>query len=288
MISAKAPEVYSTGMRALWMCATATVRVARCAVVLMLVNCSAAATSIVALVDSNRILFAADTHGDKLDPASASSDESECKIVPLGNAAFALTGNMDYVRHQPDDPVASWDSRSDAREAYTAQSGDLIATAADWASRAKRHYLAFYFANPARVKQLAKANDQNILLIGMIVGFRSNKAMLIMQMVYLDEHQASPILDKQVVLPVRKLPYTSNAITQDLIEGHSARTKTADAAWLTKMRSIPPSSRAFRRIEFLIQETAKYDKAVGTRVNVLEVFPHQNPRWIQDFTCRAN
>jgi hypothetical protein len=272
------------------MCRTATVQVARarCAVVLVLLNCPAVATSIVALLDSGRILFAADTHGDKLDPASKRSDETECKIVPLGNAAFALTGNMDYVRNQPDDPIASWDSRSDAREAYALQSGDLIATAADWASRAKRHYLSFYFANRVRVAQLAKANDQNILLVGMFVGFRGGEATLIMEIVYLDEHQSAQILDKHVVLPARTLPYTSNAITQDLIEGHSARTKTSAAAWLTKVRSIPPANRAFRRIEFLIQETAKYDKAVGARVNVVEIFPDKNPRWIQNFTCRAN
>ena len=131
-------------------------------------------------------------------------------------------------------------------------------------------------------------NDHNILIVGMFVGFRGSEAMLVIEMVYLDEHQLLPILDKQAVLPTRKLPYTSNAITQDLIEGHSERKKTVDAAWVRKMKTMPPSKRSFRWIEFLIQETAKYDKAVGIRVNVLEVLPHQNPRWLQDFTCRTN
>ena len=265
---------------------TVPVRVTGCAVLLLLLNGSVGATSIVAQVDPDRILFAADTHGDKLDPDSKSSNETECKIVPLGNAAFALTGNMDYVRHQLNDPIASWDSRSDAREAYTEQSGDLVATANDWATRAKRHYSSFYLANPARVKQLAKANDQNILLVGMFVGFQGGKALLLFEFVYLDEHGLQPILRKQLVLPARKLPYSSNGITQDLIDGHSERAKSAEAAWLKKSSSIPFSTRAFRRLEFVIQVTAKYDETVGTRVNVLEIFPHEGPRWLQNFTCQ--
>jgi hypothetical protein len=267
---------------------TIRVQVARYTVLWMLVNSSGATTSLVALLDSRRIFLAADVHGEKYDPASTSGEENECKIIPLGNAAFALTGNMDYVRHRADDPVASWDSRSDVREAYSEQSGNIVATAAAWASRAKHHYSSFYSANPVRVKQLAMANDQNALLLGMFVWFRSHQAMLLMEQVYLDENQSPPILDRQVVLPMRKLPYTSNAITHELIEGHSARTSTADAAWQKKMRSIPVSERVFKRMEFVIQETAKYDKTVGTRVNVLEVFPHGNPRWIQTFTCPVN
>jgi hypothetical protein len=78
---------------------------------------------------------------------------------------------MDCVPNQLDDPVAVWDSSSGARDAHTAQSGDLIATATDWASRAKRHVSSFYLANPARIKQLAKGG----------------KAVFAMQTIYLDE-----------------------------------------------------------------------------------------------------
>jgi hypothetical protein len=269
-----------------WMRLIARARVVRFLVILLM-NRPAGATSIIAQVDSNRILFAADTHGDKLDPGSQAGNENECKIVPLGRAAFAITGNMDYMRHQLDDPVASWDSRVDARDAYTAHDGDLLAAVQDWSGRAKRHYSAFYRANPTRVAQLAKANTQNILLVGIFVGFRNGQAALIMQLVYLDESQVSPILDKQVLLPARNLPYTSNAITQDLIEGHSERTKAGEAAWRKKSESLPASMKESSRLEFFIQETSKYDMAVGTHVNIIEVFPDRNPHWLQNVTCRA-
>jgi hypothetical protein len=87
-----------------------------CATVLILLANPAAATSIVVQLNHDRIIFAADTRGSKLDPGSISINEDECKIVPLEAAAFAITGNMDYVRHGSDDQVASWDSRSDARK----------------------------------------------------------------------------------------------------------------------------------------------------------------------------
>jgi hypothetical protein len=248
---------------------------------------SATATSITAQVDSTRILFAADTHGDKLDPGSQTSDEIECKIVPLGHAASAITGNMDYVRNRADDPIASWDSLTDAREAYAAHNGDLLATIADWTERGKRHYLSFYRANPPRVAQLAGANNQNTLLAGLFVGFLEGKATLVIQMVYLDEKQLTPILDKQIVLPARDVPYTSNGITQELIEGNSERATASQSAWAEKSKTVPASEQKQRRLEFFIQETSKYDRAVGTHVNILEVSPDKEQRWVQNSTCPA-
>lgn len=272
-------------MLAVHMWPTMGARVTGCAVLLFLLSGSVGATSIVVQLDPDRILIAADTHGYKLGPDLKSTNETECKIVPFNNAAFALAGIADYVRDQLNDPVASWNSYSDARESYTEQSGDLGAAANGWATRAKRHYSSFYLANPARVKQLAKANDQNVLVVGMFVGFQGDKAQLLVESIYLDELGIQPILHKQLVLPARELPYSSNGITQDLIEGHSARAKSADEVWRNMSRSIPVSMRAFRHVEFVIQATAKYDKTVGTRVNVLEVSPRKNPHWLQNFTC---
>ncbi len=254
----------------------------------LLLSAPAFGTSIVVQLDSTRILFAADTHGDKLDPGSQASDETECKIVPLGHAAFALTGNMDYVRNRLDDMVASWDSRVDAREAYASHNGDLRATVGDWSERAKRHYTSFYRANSARVAQLAKANTQNVLLVGLFVGFQGGQSTLIMQTVYLDETQLlTPILDKQVVLSARDVPYTSNGITQELIEGNSERATASQSAWAAKSKSVLASEQKQRRVEFFIQETSKYDRAVGAHVNILAVAPDTEQRWLQNSTCPA-
>lgn len=250
---------------------------------------TANATSIVVQVDSGRIFIAADTRGAALTPGVATAfHETECKIVPLGNAAFAVTGNEDYVQTQQNDLVASWNSRSDAREAYTEHKDDLIATSDEWAARAVRHYLFFYFINPARVQELAQVNSEHVLLEGLFAGFQAGQAILILRYVYLNEGSLSPILDSKTVVPVRTLPYTSNGITQELIEGHSERTEAAKAAWKNKLASIPIANREFRQLEFLVQFTHNYDESVGQRVNIMEVFPQKKPLWLQNFTCARN
>src|SRR5271167_40306 len=75
---------------------------------LLLLSKSADATSVVVQLGPNRIVLAADTRGTKLNRGSTSVEDAECKIVPLGNAAFAVTGNEDYVPNQQNDQIASW------------------------------------------------------------------------------------------------------------------------------------------------------------------------------------
>ena len=266
--------------------ATVKVLAVGCVNLFLLLNSPAMATSIVIQVDRDRILIAADTRGGKLNPSSKLFEEAECKIIPLGNAAFTVTGNVDYTQNQPNDSISSWDARTDAREAYAEQHGDLLATADNWAIRAKRHFLSFYLANPGRVKQLAQANDQNILLAGFFLGFQDGKAVLLARLIYLDEHTSSCILDKQVAYPARDAPYSSHGITQELIDGHSERAHAANADWQKKLPSIPADSQAFRRMEFLIQVTSTLDDTVGMRVNILEIFPTEKARWLQNLTCK--
>jgi hypothetical protein len=162
-----------------------------------------------------------------------------------------------------------------------------VATADDWITRAKRHYSSFYIVAPNRVVELAAANAQGLLLRGIFVGFRNKQAVLLIEDLYLDVHAFQPIVGKAISLPERNLPYTSNGITQDLIEGHSEQTAAANAAWLKISPSIRSYDRNLRHIEFLIQATAQYDQTVGKRVDILEITPDRSPRWRQNLTCRA-
>lgn len=239
------------------------------------------ATSIVLQILPNRILVAADTRvGKSTNGGPEAFEDTECKIVPLGNsAAFAVTGDDSYVRSELSDPVASWDSRSDAREAYAEENGNLIAAADNWATRVKHFFLSAYFSNPAFVKRAASHNQ---LLVGYFAGFQDSKPVVLERVVYLDDHTFQIILDEQHVLPTRELPHTSNSITQDLIEGHS---EAANDSWQKKSKSIPLSDRNFRRLEFLIQFTANSDRSVGKQVNVLEISPDKKPHWLQNSTC---
>jgi hypothetical protein len=246
------------------------------------------ATSIVVQLSPNRILVAADTRaGKSTNGGPKFFEDTQCKIAPLGNvAAFAHTGDAGYISG-PSDSVASWDSLSDANEAYAQEGGNLIATGDNWAARAKRHFASFYSANPERLKQIAHAGTNNILLSALFSGYQDGKPILAIYNVYLDEGGSTPVLDRHRVFYARELPYTSHAVTEELIEGHSERTEAANAAWLEKLKSIPPSEVYFRRIEFLIQFTANYDEAVGKQVNVLEISPDKKPTWRLNPACPA-
>jgi hypothetical protein len=81
-------------------------------------------------------------------------------------------------------------------------------------------------------------------------------------------------------------PFTSNPVTQELIDGKTDRAKVVQAEWNRKIRLIKPADLDLRRLEFLIQKTARYDPHVNRTVNVLEITATQKPHWLQNLTCR--
>jgi hypothetical protein len=255
---------------------------------LLMSTASAYGTSITVQISGTQILFVADTHEQLLSPGTQTSNDDFCKIVPLGHAAAAFIGNVHYTPNGVLDLIPSWDTQVDAREAYTSTSRDLRKTASEWAEKAKNHYSSLYLAVPELVTQLAKGNTANILLAGLFAGYRDGKAMLFMQVVSLDEtHSLAPIVNQEIVFGPGDLTYPAHPITQELMEGNSERAKSSQAEWTRKAKSISMSEQRWRRLEYFIQETAKYDKSVGTRVNVLEISLDADQRWLQNSTCPA-
>ena len=247
---------------------------------------TAFATSVVVHVDAKHITIAADDLATRMF-ATNSGPYAACKIVPLGQAAFAVAGNIDYKRTHPGDTLADWDARSDARTAFVHHIGDLRATASEWANRAASHYSVFLSAQPARVRELAAANRQRVLVLGTFAGWdQDRQATVMFEWVYLDSSATPAIKTRSFVLPSRSLPYTTNATTQDLIEGNSVRSTHVLADWQLASETFPSPERGWRWLEFLIQMTSDYDRTVGREVNVLDLTPHENANWLQNYSCR--
>jgi hypothetical protein len=183
--------------------------------------------------------------------------------------------------------LADWDARADAREAFVHHAGDLHATAEEWASRAALHYSSFLAAQPERVRELAASNRQHMLVLGTFAGWDEHEdATLIFEWIYLNPGTSS-IENRNFVLPSRALPYTTNATTQDLIEGNSYRSTRLVANWQLASESYPSPERGWRWLEFLIQNTSDYDQTVGREVNVLDLTPNENASWLQNYSCRG-
>lgn len=259
-----------------------------CLVVIVLVvalEC-AFATSVVVRVDDRHITIAADDLATRMF-ATNPGPYAACKIVPLGQAAFAVAGNIDYRKNDPSDTLIDWDARADARTAFLHHVGNLQATAAEWANRAALHYSQFLSTQPVRVRELAAANRQHVLVLGTFAGWdRRNEAVVMFEWIYLDMSSRPAIKSRSFVLPSRTLPYTTNATTQDLIEGNSVRSAHLLSDWQLASESLPTPERGWRWLEFLIQSTSDYDHTVGREVNVLDLTPNENANWLQNYSCR--
>ena len=125
-----------------------------------------------------------------------------------------------------------------------------------------------------------------LLVLGTFAGWNPRKdASVIFEWVYLDLDSSPTIKIRSFVLPSRTLPYTTNATTQDLIEGNSERNTQLLATWELASSNFPSPQRDWRWLEFLIQSTSDYDHTVGREVNVLDLTPNENASWLQNFSC---
>jgi hypothetical protein len=246
---------------------------------------TANATSIVEFAGINRIILAADTRLDRLDPGDAYGQhyhDDGCKIAPIGSLAIAVGGIGDYTRLQKTDSVADWNSLSDAKISYSENHGDLRLVATGWALRAAQHYKAFFAADPERVKALAAVNNENVLVDAFITGWASDTPTLIWEKVYFE---AGQIQTSEQVLPSRLLPYTTNGATYELIEGGTPRTTSSQDAWRSYVIGLKPEERDWRFAEFLIRRTGMYDDSVSPTVNVVQIPEQGDASWLQNLTC---
>lgn len=235
----------------------------------------------------SRIILAADTRQSLTGRwnTSAHFRDNGCKIMPLGSSAIAVSGNRDYQRTELMDPIPDWDALLDAKAAFAAHENNLHELAQDWARRSAQHYALFYKVEPARIRKLANINEQHVLVDAFIVGWQGHKPVIYWEKVFLDENPSPPIQESEQLLPYRKLPYTTNVTTQELIEGNSERTQQAATAWERKAASYSAKVRVWRWDEFVIVTTAKYDESVGQAIDVLEIPASGKTKWLQNSTC---
>jgi hypothetical protein len=251
------------------------------------------ATTVVAKVESDRIILAADTRANVLKKSSNPKTEHAfhddvCKVVALGKFGFAATGYSDYKRVELGDMVSDWNANEDARTSYASHADSLLEMADDWGRRAIQHYSTFYLTAPDRVKTFARANDANILVQGVFAGWDTNgQPTLIFVRVTLDQTALPPIVGTRYVFPQRDLPYTTNGNTQKLIEGDPEQTRAIGKNWKKRSKKFPESQRDWRLVEFLVRSTSDIDETVGKDVDVLEVQP-SGSTWLQNSSCSAH
>jgi len=82
----------------------------------------------------------------------------------------------------------------------------------------------------------------------------------------------------------RDLPYTSNVITQELIEGHTNRTSEARKEWAMKSKTFPKEELGWRWLEFLVRKTGAFAD-VGQKVDIMQLTREGQSEWLQRCAC---
>jgi hypothetical protein len=251
--------------------------------IVLLAAPSALATSIVAKVEKDRIILAADTRRSlNINGHSSVPQDDFCKIVRLENVGLAVTGAIDYEKANPQD-IDDWNAFEDFRTSYHLHSNNLAAIAGDWGNRAKQHYTAFYLRNPSRVRELAGANT--VLILGLFAGWDDKgRPTVIAERVNLYETSLPPIVATGVPAHENDLPYALNKFTDALIEGDPELVRATARKWAVRAQQFPESQRDWRWVAFLIQSTNAYDKEVGKDVDVLEI-KASGSHWVRRGAC---
>jgi hypothetical protein len=246
---------------------------------------SARATSVVVWVLPDRILLAADSRISATDKEPL--NDKFCKIVVLPDGAFAVNGIAE-LRHQDDDSIA-WSAFALGKEVYAEHKGNVADAANDWADQSVAFW-ASYLSHQVEEGESLLRNSGIAIVEYDIAGFLRNpdSPAVIIGSVQIDLMAGRPWKPHKVieVLPPKNEPYSSNPITMELIAGQTDRAKADLAPWLRKFKTIKESDRNWRTLEYLIQQTTKYDPHVNRTVNVLELTANQKPHWLQNLTCR--
>jgi hypothetical protein len=132
---------------------------------------------------------------------------------------------------------------------------------------------------------MVASSPDHALTIGVFVGWDAKgKAEFILEAIRYKEpnlEQIEPLIES---LRSRDLPYTSNALTGELIEGQTNRTSEAREEWAMKSKTIPKEERGWRWLEFLIQKTGTFTQ-VGQKVDVLQITQKGHSEWLQRCAC---
>ena len=253
--------------------------------------CQSSATSIIIDFNKDRIVFVADSRA--IDSRKPTPRDDYCKLTVLGGKfIFAATGNTAYLPDDSGDSVPEWHAENDATHAYENTSvHDLQSIGESWARNVANHFKFHYSINPRKVAEDV-ARQKGGFISGFFAGMNSNGSLAVYQVAIWWENWQPNFFVLPLTLPIQAkisplLPqiYSPNPTTQELIEGQTERAKKSAAEWQKAAVKIPKATRSVRRLEFLINETGKFDSSVGGPADAVSVSA-KGVSWPCNQTCK--
>jgi hypothetical protein len=247
-------------------------------------------TTLVVKLENNQILLAADTRQERFNQGptalvQGTGDDGRCKIRVLGQIGFAATGFLEYQANDPSNPAADWSAFADASATFDKVGDNIRVVAAEWAQRSASHFIALHAQEPERVKQMAGANPENLLQIALFAGWDRRTPVLLMEIVSFDPKASPMIGTREIEWPLGDVAFSTNTITQELINGVSSRAQKAVEEWDTKSEDLATSDLGWKHVEFYIEKTAAYDPGVSTVVDVVSLSAGKPATWLRKGAC---
>lgn len=245
---------------------------------------SALATSVIIDKHPDQVVIVADSLGTHSQPGQPETPACICKLIELGKSSvFAAVGSSNYTPTQGD-PIPNWNPYSEARKSFAENpEGDIRRSADRWGATTNRFFSLFYNFNRERVRRFAE--PKGVLVVGVFVG-KTKAGDLTVYLVFVELHEdgtSAPI--KTMAGPPKYDLQVLNVVTQELLSNKTARAKKANVDWRKRTKSIPKSDQRLRCLEFMIQETSKYDKHVGTSTSAVAVST-TSVQWLRKCPCK--
>jgi hypothetical protein len=256
------------------------------AVLLLVFVSQAHSTTIIFRRDGSNILVAADTRASlTTGDARFGYDVTDrtCKIIPLPNVVFAITGDIDYHKGSVGD-LDNWSALDDAKVASKTYGDKSKMVADDWALRSISHYQAFYKIAPQRVADLAK-DHSHILELGQFFYWKDGIPQVLVKIIEFNPDQPSPVFSEERVVTITDRELSTNNNTQELIDGKTPIAQKAFVEWEKYAKKLTPGRRVWKHLQFLIEETSKIDKTVSPESNILRIPDRGASKWILTSGC---
>ena len=258
--------------------------------ILLVAASSLFATTLVVKLDNGRILLAADTRQERLNPGSVAvvhlpGDDERCKIRSLGGIGFAVTGLVEYQGRGASETLPDWNANADAVDAFGKAGDNIREVAADWAKRSAAHFNSLYQINSGWLKQLADTNPQNLLQVAFFTGWDKDAPLFLIEIISFDPSSTPVIHVNEQSRIVGDAPFSTNAITQELIDSKTDRAQHVADTWDTIAEGISTQDLGWRHVEFYINQTAPFDPDVSTGVDVLAIPARKPTFWLKRSAC---
>jgi len=257
---------------------------------------SCGATTIVFEVQKDCIILVADSRR-LVSSINGLEDvrDDECKLANLGGKfGFAETGREGYDPANLGDSVPEFHGTSEAVRTYKdLPDRDLLRVAERWAVQLRELFGSFYRADSSRLRSLA-IRPQKDLLTGLFAGQDAYGYMKIyMVRLAISDDKAIALGQAPISYAIYPFPreqnpitlYSTNPVTNELLEGKTDRAAAVGKLWKPEGRKIKPLNQEVQRLEFFAERTGDYDPEVHSPINAL-LITRQGIKWIENSTCR--